>query len=209
MSYWIKYLGVITTALVLSFPTIEELRQGEKWEVSPAFAQNVSYSRANSKSEVDRLLKEGEAYYQDWEFEKALEKFQQVLKMRREMGDLEAEARALFYVGATYNKLLEGEKAKDYYWEVMGVAEEASSQEKYEKITKYLCNNREGRQYLKEQKFFQNQKLDIGIYCQEVVSLKTESEGKPCIERDSEGKPCGEGDSGSVTLLMDEDDKKE
>ncbi|MEM1170091.1 MAG: hypothetical protein AAGJ08_13690 [Cyanobacteria bacterium P01_H01_bin.35] len=190
MSYWIKCLGVITTALVLSFPTIEELPQGGKLKNSPAFAQDISYSQSNSQSkiEIDRLLKEGAAYYQDWEFEKALEKFQQVLKLRREMGNLEAEARALFYVGATYNKLQEGETADDYYWEVMGVAEEARSQQEFEKISKYLCKNQEGRQYLQRQKFFYNQKLNIHTYCQ--------------------GIPW-EGDSGSVTLLMDEDEKEE
>ncbi len=188
MSYWIKCLGVITTALILSFPNVEEFCQGRQLETSPAFAQSVSYNQANSQSEIDRLLKEGAAYYQDWEYQKALEKFQQVLKMRREMGDLEAEARALFYVGATYNKLGEGEKAKNYYWEVMGVAEEVSNQQEFEKITKYLCKNQEGRQYLEKQKFLKVQKLDANTYCQ--------------------GIPW-EGDSGSVTLLMDEDDKKE
>ncbi len=185
MGYWIKCLGVITTALVLSFPTFEDLRREEKWEISPAFAQNVSYNRANSKSKIDRLLKEGATYYQDWQFEKALEKFQQVLKMRREMGDLAAEARALFYVGVTYNKLGEGEKVLDSYWEVMGVAEEASSQQEFEKISKYLCRISEGRTFLTRE-----ENINTPKYC----------EGIHLIEEE---------DSGSVTLLFDEDDKKE
>ena len=184
MGYWIKCLGVITTALVLSFPTFEDLRREEKWEISPAFAQNVSYNRANSKSKIDRLLKEGATYYQDWQFEKALEKFQQVLKMRREMGDLAAEARALFYVGVTYNKLGEGEKVLDSYWEVMGVAEEASSQEKYEKISKYLCRSDAGKKFLTTE-----EQINPITYCEGIKTI--------------------EEDSGSVTLLFDEDDKKE
>ncbi len=183
MGYWIKCLGVITTALVLSFPTFEDLRREEKWEISPAFAQNVSYNRANSKSEIDRLLKEGAAYYQDWQFEKALEKFQQVLKMRRG-GDLEAEARALFYVGVTYHKLGEGEKVLDSYWEVMGIAEEASSQEEFEKISKYLCRSEGGKRFLTEK-----EKINPIKYCEGIKTI--------------------EEDSGSVTLLFDEDDKKE
>ena len=184
MSYWIKCLGIITTALVLSFPTFEDLRRGEKWEVYPAFAQNVSYNRANSQSKIDRLLKEGAAYYQDWEYQKALEKFQQVLKLRREMGDLEAEARALFYVGVTYHKLGEGEKVLDSYWEVMGVAEEASSQEEFEKITKYLCRSEGGKRFLTSE-----EKINPIKYCEGIKTI--------------------EGDSSSVTLLFDEDDKKE
>ena len=184
MNYWIKCLGVITTTLVLSFPNIEGFRQAKKLEISAVFAENVSYSKSNSKSKIDRLLKEGAVYYQDWEFEKALEKFQQALKMRRQMGNLEAEARTLFYVGATYNKLLEGEKAKDYYWEVMGVAEEASSQEEFEKISKYLCRSSGGRTFLTTEEQINPIKLCEGINFRE------------------------EEDSGSVTLLFDEDDKK-
>ncbi|MGD1809478.1 tetratricopeptide repeat protein [Dapis sp. BLCC M126] len=184
MRYWIKCLGVITTALVLSFPTIEGFRGAKKLEISPAFAQNVSYNRANSKSEIDRLLKEGAAYYQDWEYQKALEKFQQVLKLRREIGDLEAEARALFYVGVTYHKLGQGEKVLDSYWEVMGVAEEASSQQEFEKISKYLCRSEGGQRFLTEK-----EKINPIKYCEGIQKI--------------------EEDSGSVTLLFDEDDKKE
>ncbi|MGD1700200.1 tetratricopeptide repeat protein [Dapis sp. BLCC M229] len=183
MGYWIKCLGIITTALVLSFPTIEGFSQGGKLGNYPALAQNVSYNRANSQSEIDRLLKEGAAYYQDWKFEKALEKFQQVLKMRRG-GDLEAEARALFYVGVTYQKLGEGEKVLDSYWEVMGIAEEASSQKEYEKITQYLCRSSGGQTFLTEQ-----EKINPIKYCEGIKTI--------------------EEDSGSVTLLFDEDDNKE
>ncbi|MGD1714224.1 hypothetical protein [Dapis sp. BLCC M172] len=184
MGYWVKCLGVITTALVLSFPTIEELAQGGKLKNSPAFAQDISYSQSNSQSKIDRLLKEGAAYYQDWEFEKALEKFQQVLKMRREMGDLDAEARALFYVGVIYNKLGEGEKVLDSYWEVMGAAEEASSQEEFEKITKYLCRSSGGQKFLTSE-----EKVNTIKYCEGIITI--------------------EEDSGSVTLLFDEDEKEE
>lgn len=187
MGYWIKCLGVITTTLVLSFPSVEGLRKGEKLEISPAFAQDISYSQSNSQSEIDKLLKEGEAYYQNWEYEKALKKFEQVLKLREQMSDKAAEARALFYVGATYNKLQQGEKALDYYWEVMAVAEEASNPKEFEKITKYLCRNQAGKQFLKKEKFLQTQNFDVDKYC--------------------EGIPW-EGDSSSVTLLLDEDDKK-
>ncbi|MGB3510197.1 MAG: hypothetical protein WBA93_13360 [Microcoleaceae cyanobacterium] len=87
----------------MSFPTVEGLRKGEKLEISPAFAQDISYSQ----SQVEQLLKEGEKYYQNQKYEKALEKFQQVLKLRREMGDLAAEARVLFFVGAAYEKLVQ------------------------------------------------------------------------------------------------------
>ena len=183
MGYWIKCLGVITTTLVLSFPTIEGFSQGEKLEISPAFAQNVSFNRANSQSQIDKLLKEGAAYYQDWEYQKALEKFQQVLKLRRQIGNLEAEARALFYVGATYDKLQEGEKAKDYYWEVMGVAEEASNQQEFEKITKYLCRSDAGKAFLTNE-----ENINPIKYCEGIKTI--------------------EEDSGSVTILLEEDDKK-
>ncbi len=178
MGYWIKCLGVITTALVLSFPTIEGLRQGEKLEIYPAFAQDISYSQSKSQSEINRLLKEGAAHYQDWEYQKALKKFQQVLKLRREMGDLAAEGRALFYVGAIYEKLGQIEKAKDYYWEVLGVAEEIVDQTKAKKTNSMLCKTTDGKNMLK------NETNQINF-------------------------DCYEGDSGSVTLLFDEDDKKE
>ncbi|NES67719.1 MAG: hypothetical protein F6K24_21995, partial [Okeania sp. SIO2D1] len=83
MRYWINYLGVITTALALSFPTFEGLHQGKEWKISPVFAQDISYSSSNNQSEISRLLKEGEKYYQNEQYEQALEKFQQVLKLRR------------------------------------------------------------------------------------------------------------------------------
>ncbi|RQH16857.1 hypothetical protein, partial [Okeania hirsuta] len=111
MRYWINYLGVIATTLALSFPSFEGLLQGQKWKISPVFAQDISYSSSNNQSEIGRLLKEGEKHYQNYRYEQALEKFQQVLKLRRDKGDLLAESRALFYVGVMYEKLGEGEKA--------------------------------------------------------------------------------------------------
>lgn len=148
MNYWRKCLGVITTGLVLSFPTIEEFPQGVKLEIHPAFAQDLS----SSQFLVKRWLKEGETYYQDGEFEQALEKFQQVLKMRIEMGDLVAEGRALFYIGATYEKLGDLEKAKDYYWEVLGVAEEIVDRNKAKKTNSMLCKTVKGKEMLKNEK---------------------------------------------------------
>lgn len=178
MRYWINYLGVITTALALSFSTFEGLHQGEKWKISPAFAQDISYSSSNNESEISRLLKEGEKYYQNEQYEQALEKFQQVLKLRRDTGDLLAEGRALFYVGVMYEKLGEGEKAFDYYWEVLGVAEEMADQNNSKKTNSMLCKTPAGKKMLRDE--------------------------KSQIEFD-----CWEGDSGSVTLLFDEDSKKE
>ncbi|NEP90083.1 MAG: hypothetical protein F6K18_26470 [Okeania sp. SIO2C2] len=177
MRYWRNYLGVIATALALSFPTFEGLHQGEKWKISPVFAQDISYSSSNNQSEIGRLLKEGEEHYQNEQYEQALAKFQQVLKLRRDKGDLLAEGRALFYVGATYEKLDEGEKAKDYYWEVVGVSEEMADQKNSTKTNSMLCTTPKGREKLEED--------NIQIQCN--------------LERDS----------GSVTLLFDEDDKKE
>ncbi|NET26561.1 tetratricopeptide repeat protein [Okeania sp. SIO1I7] len=181
MRYWINYLGVITTALALSFPTFEGLHQGEEWKISPVFAQDISYSSSHNQSEISRLLKEGEKYYQNEQYEQALEKFQQALKLRRDTGDLLAEGRALFYVGATYEKLGEGEKAKDYYWEVAGVAEEVGNPNKATIVQKYLCRTPAGKKYLNKDGF------NVLQYCKEF----------------------DEGDSGSVTLLFDEDGKKE
>ncbi|NEO53768.1 MAG: tetratricopeptide repeat protein [Okeania sp. SIO3B5] len=181
MRYWINYLGVITTALALSFSTFEGLLQGEKLQISPVFAQDISYSSSNNQSnqsEISRLLKEGEKYYQNEEYEQALEKFQQALKLRRDIGDLLAESRALFYVGATYEKLGKGEKAKDYYWEVLGVAEEMADQKNAKKTNSLLCKTPEGNKMLRDEK------SEIDFH-------------------------CWEGDSGSVTLLFDEDNKKE
>ena len=184
MRYFVKFVNLMTTAIFFSIPTVNGLILGEKLAVPSAFAQNISYSQFNSTSEIDRLLKEGAAYYQDWEYQKALEKFKQVLKMRREIKDLEAEARALFYVGVTYNKLGKGEKVLDSYWEVMGVAEEASSQQEFEKITKYLCRSSGGKAFLTTE-----EKINTVKYCEGINILEEE-------------------DSGSVTLLFDEDDKK-
>ncbi|NEP08470.1 MAG: tetratricopeptide repeat protein [Okeania sp. SIO2G4] len=178
MRYWRNYLGVIATALALSFPTFEGLHQGEKWKISPVFAQDISYGNSNSESEISRLLKEGEEHYQNEQYEQALEKFQQVLKLRRDRGDLLAESRALFYVGATYEKLGDIEKVQDYYWEVLGVAEEMVDPQNSKKTNSLLCKTPEGRERLKDE--------------------------KSPIKFD-----CFEEDSGSVTLLFDEDDKKE
>ena len=178
MRYWINYLGVITTALALSFPTFEGLLPGEKLLISPVFAQDVSYSSSNNQTKIIRLLKEGEEHYQNEEYEQALAKFQQVLKLRRDIGDLLAESRALFYVGAIYEKLGDIEKAKDYYWEVLGVAEEIADRENSKKTNSMLCKTPEGN------KMLLNEKSPIDF-------------------------DCFEEDSGSVTLLFDEDDKKE
>lgn len=183
MRCFVKFLNLMTTAIFFSIPTFNGLIQGEKLAIPSAFAQNISYSQSNSLSEIDRLLQEGATYYQDWQFEKALEKFQQVLKMRREMRDLEAEGRALFYVGVIYHKLGEGEKVLDSYWEVMGVAEEASSQEDYEKISKYLCRSDGGQKFLTSE-----EQINPIKYCEGIKTI--------------------EEDSGSVTLLFDEDNKQ-
>ncbi|MGK7922262.1 MAG: hypothetical protein AB4080_19880 [Trichodesmium sp.] len=183
MRYLVKFINLMTTAIFFSIPTVNGLILGEKLAIPSAFAQDVSYNRANSQSKIDRLLEEGARYYQDWEYQKALEKFQQVLKVRREMGDLEGEARALFYLGVTYNKLGEGEKVFDSYWEVMGVAEEASSKEKFETISKYLCRSEGGQKFLTAE-----EKINPIKYCEGIQKI--------------------EGDSGSVTILFDEDKKK-
>ncbi|GGA40789.1 tetratricopeptide repeat protein [Okeania sp. KiyG1] len=180
MRYWINYLGVITTALALSFPTFEGLLPGEKLLISPVFAQDVSYGSSDSESEIISLLKEGEKHYQNEEYEQALEKFRQALKLRRDQEDLLAEGRALFYVGATYEKLGEGEKAKDYYWEVVAVAEEVGNSDTATIIYKYLCRTPAGQKYLNKDG------LNVTEYCR-----------------------GWEGDSGSVTLLFDEDGNKE
>lgn len=186
MGLWINCLGVITTVLVLNFPTFEGFRQGAKFELSPASAQDISSSQSHSQSEIDRLLKEGEEYYKNWEYDKALKAFQQVLKLRQEMGDLAAEGRALFYVGVVYEKLGEGENVKNYYWEVLAVAEEISNPSEAETVRKYLCRSEVGLDFLAKDESFKAQKLDIFKYCQE--NSYTES--------------------GSVTLLFDEDSKK-
>ncbi|NEQ72421.1 MAG: tetratricopeptide repeat protein [Okeania sp. SIO2C9] len=183
MRYWINYLGVIATTLALSFPSFEGLLQGQKWKISPVFAQDISYSSSNNQSEIGRLLKEGEKHYQNYRYEQALEKFQQVLKLRRDKGDLLAESRALFYVGVMYEKLGKGEKALDYYWEVIGVAEEVGNPNTATIIQKYLCRTPGGRTYLNKDGFNALQ------YCK--------------------GWDKEEEDSGSVTLLFDEDGKKE
>lgn len=180
MRYWINYLGVITTALALSFPTFEGLVQGENLQISPVFAQDLSYGSSSNQTQINRLLKEGEEHYQNDEYEQALAKFQQVLKLRRDVGDLLAEGRALFYVGAIYEKLGEGEKAKDYYWEVVGVSEEVGNSDTATIIQKYLCKIPGGKKYLNE-------------------------DGLDVILQDC--KEFEEGDSGSVTLLFDEDKK--
>ncbi|NES87984.1 tetratricopeptide repeat protein [Okeania sp. SIO2B9] len=179
MRYWRNYLGVIATALALSFPTFEGLHQGEKLQISPVFAQDISYSSSNNQSEISRLLKEGDKYYQNEQYEQALEKFKQVLKLRRDTGDLLAEGRALFYVGVMYEKLGKGEKALDYYWEVIGVAEEVGNPNTATIIQKYLCRTPGGKTYLN------NDGFNVLKYC-----------------------TGWEGDSGSVTLLFDEDGKK-
>lgn len=196
MGLWINCLGVITTALVLIFPTFEGFRQGGKWEFSPASAQDISYNQ----SQIYRLLKEGDEYYKNWEYEKALKAFQQVLKLRREMGDLAAEGRALFYVGVVYEKLGDiektknyyqkaknyYEKAENYYWEVLGVAEEISNYSEAETLKKYLCYTPGGQGYL-----LKKEKINTDEYCAGIFWIGTDEE-----------------DSGSVTLLLDEDGKQ-
>ena len=175
MRCWVKCLSVITTALVLNFSAIDGLHQGEKLEILPAFAQDVSYN----ESQVDKLLKEGDEYYQNWEYEKALKAFQQVLELRREMGDLAAEGRALFYVGAAYEKLGKGEKALDYFWEILGVVDEMNNPDQAEVVRKYLCFTPAAKKILSGEGY------NLETYC----TIETESS--------------------SVTLLLDEDGKKE
>ncbi|MDJ0557050.1 MAG: tetratricopeptide repeat protein [Microcoleaceae cyanobacterium MO_207.B10] len=186
MRYLTKFLGVITTALVLTFPTFEGLRQGKNLQISPASAQNISYSQSPTQSKINNLLREGEQQYQNEEYEKALKTFQQVLKLRRNMDDLAAEGRALFYVGAIYEKLGQIEKAEDYYWEVVGVAEEISNYSEAETVKKYLCYTPGGEGYL-----LKKEKINTDEYCTGILWIGT-----------------GEGDSSSVTLLFDEDGKK-
>jgi tetratricopeptide (TPR) repeat protein len=69
----------------------------------------------NRRLEADRLFKTGEEQLQKGELETALKTFEQVLAIRREIGDKAGESDTLFKLAEVTEKLGQNERSRQYY----------------------------------------------------------------------------------------------
>ncbi|MEG3920362.1 tetratricopeptide repeat protein [Microcoleus sp. T3_A4] len=77
----------------------------------PEQAQNAQ----NTKTEADRLFQQGNEQLNSGELQKSLETYQQVLEIRRKIGDRPGEGEVLHKIGVVYHYLNQYHQAVEFY----------------------------------------------------------------------------------------------
>ncbi|MEG4424610.1 MULTISPECIES: tetratricopeptide repeat protein [unclassified Microcoleus] len=83
----------------------------------PEQAQNAQ----NTKTEADRLFQQGNEQLNSGELQKALETYQQVLEIRRKIGDRPGEGEVLHKIGVVYHRLSQYHQAVEFYQKALEV----------------------------------------------------------------------------------------
>jgi len=75
-------------------------------------------------AEAWRLYQVGEEQYKQSQFREALETFQEVLVIVREIGQRKGEGTTLYYIGLVYDKLGQYAKALEFYTQALPIAKQ-------------------------------------------------------------------------------------
>jgi len=81
----------------------------------------------NRQAEADRLYKEATEQYNRGQFKEALETFQKVLLIRREIGDRSGEGTTLNNIGLVYSNLGQYPKALEFYQQALAIHKEVGN----------------------------------------------------------------------------------
>jgi CHAT domain-containing protein/tetratricopeptide (TPR) repeat protein len=84
---------------------------------APEEAQNAQ----NTKTEADRLFQRGNEQLNSGKLQKALETYQQVLEIRRKIGDRAGEGEVLHKIGGVYHRLSQYHQAVEFYQKALEV----------------------------------------------------------------------------------------
>ncbi|MEB3179565.1 MAG: tetratricopeptide repeat protein [Nostocaceae cyanobacterium] len=113
-----KYSSAILASLIFSLaPTLALLVNGVV--ISAATAQTATTQ--NRKTEAYRLNQEGIQQLRQGKFREALETFQKVLVIRREIGDKRGEGVTLNNIGLVYRNLGQYPKALEFYQQALAI----------------------------------------------------------------------------------------
>ncbi|KYC35455.1 hypothetical protein WA1_06415 [Scytonema hofmannii PCC 7110] len=121
MNYRLKFAVLITSSLLLSVAVPSLLKTGET-VISQAFAQTPTPE--NRKAEADKLFQEGVQQYRRGEYPKALQTYNRVLEMRRQLGDKAGVGQTLNNIGQVYNGLVQQEKALEVLQQALTIRRE-------------------------------------------------------------------------------------
>ncbi|MBH8566197.1 tetratricopeptide repeat protein [Nostoc sp. CENA67] len=89
--------------------------------ITPTIAQAQTPSNQNRKAQADRLNQLGIQQYRQGKLREALETFEKVLLIRREIGDKAGEGTTLNNLGVVYRSLGQYAKAIDYYQQALAI----------------------------------------------------------------------------------------
>ncbi|MBD1929083.1 tetratricopeptide repeat protein [Trichocoleus sp. FACHB-90] len=119
MHYRLKSLSLATATLLLSL-TSPLLPLTLKFEPLVAQAQTTQYRKA----EAQRLYEEGRQELNRGQFQEALQTFQQVSVIFREIGDRQGEAYSLGSLGSAYGALGQYQQALEFYQQALAIQRE-------------------------------------------------------------------------------------
>ena len=84
----------------------------------------LAQSQEERKAEADRLLEQGIQRGKTQQFQEALQSFQEALKIYREIGNRNGEAKSLGNLGMAYEGLGQYQQAIEFYWQQLMIARE-------------------------------------------------------------------------------------
>ena len=123
MSNAFKHLVCVTIAFTLSSSVGLALVNSQAATSSPQLLLTQ-----NSATEADKLFAEARKLDRQGYLADALEKYQQVLKMRRQLQDKSGEAATLNYIGALYNDLRQISQARETLQQALSLYQELGEQ---------------------------------------------------------------------------------
>ena len=98
--------------------------------LAPVIVQSTRQSawgqvqNTHTKEEANRLLKQAQEQIQQNQLQQAIETFQQVLAIARQLQDRKLEAEALFWIGEVYREIGQPQKALEYFNQSLPISRE-------------------------------------------------------------------------------------
>lgn len=117
-------LSSVACSLVLITNVLWPISWGGKSAANSQEILGLTPLKSEETDSIDRLEQTGLDRYLNDEYRQALEIYQQVLKLRQEIGDLLGEAATLHRIGAVYNKLDNYQQALSFYQQALGIRQE-------------------------------------------------------------------------------------
>ncbi|MBD2741854.1 tetratricopeptide repeat protein [Coleofasciculus sp. FACHB-1120] len=121
MNHHLRRLSVVTATLLISLSCPLPM-VGNSWGSDAVLAQ--VQTREQRRDEAFRLYKVGVQQDQQGQFREALETFQSVLVIVREIGERQREGATLNYLGGAYSNLGQYPKALEYFQQALAIYEE-------------------------------------------------------------------------------------